>query len=180
MIITISGQPGAGSTTVSELLSKKTNYKLLTVGEIYKQIAKEKGMTAEEFWEYQEKNPEKQEEFHKELDARQKLLAETETNIIFNGKLSAFQIPRAKIKVLLTADLKTRAERTVKRDNGTIEEQKQSIKEREEMERKDWKKIYGFDYVADREYYNMIIDTTNLTPEQIVNAVIQQMKTMEE
>ena len=144
MIITISGQPGAGSTTISKLLSKKISYKLVTIGEINKQIAKEQGMTIEQFWKHLEEQPEKLEKFHKQLDEKQKKLAK-EGNIIMNGKLSAFQIPQAKIKILLTAELETRAQRTMQRDKGTIEQAREKITQREQMERKDWKQIYGFD-----------------------------------
>ena len=67
----------------------------------------------------------------------------------------------------------------MQRDGGQIEHAKEKITQREQMERKDWKQIYGFDYVADKEYYNMIIDVTKLTPEQITEAIIKQMKEVE-
>ena len=179
MIITISGQPGAGSTTISKSLSKKINYKLITIGEINKQIAREQGMTIEQFWKHLEKQPKELEKFHKQLDEKQKKLAE-EDNIILNGKLSAFQIPQANLKILIIAELEIRAQRTMQRDGGLIEQARKKITQREQMERKDWEKIYGFDYIADKEYYNMIIDASELTPEQITKAIIQQMKTTEE
>ena len=53
---------------------------------------------------------------------------------------------------------------------------KPKIIQREQMERKDWKQIYGFDYVEDKKYYNMLIDTTNLSPEEIVDQIMQAIK----
>ena len=174
MIITISGQPGAGSTTIAKMLAEKTKHKLITVGEINKQIAKEQGMEIGEFWEHLKKNPEQLKKFHKQLDEKQKKLAVG--NVIMNGKLSAFQIPHADLKILLTADVNTRAARTVKRDGGTIKEAAEKITKREKNERKEWKKIYKFDYVKDTEYYDMIINTTKLSPEEIVEKITQSME----
>ena len=49
MIITVSGVPGAGATTVSEHLAKKLRYKLVTVGELHKRLAEEEGIPSAEF-----------------------------------------------------------------------------------------------------------------------------------
>jgi len=49
MIITISGLPGSGKTTVAKKLSKKLNYEFISVGDLKGQFAKEKGMTIDEF-----------------------------------------------------------------------------------------------------------------------------------
>ena len=179
MIITISGQPGAGTTTASRMLAEKIGYRLLTVGEIHKQIAKSHGMEIEEYWKHQEKNPEEQKKFHKELDERQKKESK-KGKIIINGKLSAFQIPEADVKVLITADLTTRAERTVKRDGGTVKEAFEKIKKREKMEREGWKKIYGFDYVKDKNKYTMIINSSDKTPEEITKEIIKEIRKKEE
>ena len=175
MIITVSGQPGAGSTTIASMLAKKTKYRLLTVGELHKKIASKHGMTIEKYWEFQSKDEKAQKKFHNELDALQKKEAK-KGNIIINGKLSAFQIPNAQIKVLLTASLLERAKRTVKRDGGNIISAAWFIYRRESMERAEWRKIYSFDYVKDVRSYNVIINSGNKKPEEIVGIILKQMK----
>lgn len=176
MLITISGQPGAGSTTVAKLLSKKIRHKLLTVGEIHKKIAKKHNMTIKQYWEMQSKNKSDQEKFHKELDKYQKGIAKKEKNMIINGKLSAFQIPTAKLKILLIAELRERARRTAKRDKIPVGKAMREVGKRERMERKEWKKIYGFDYVKNKSAYDLVINVTKKTPEEIVKIIISKMK----
>ncbi len=170
MIITISGEPGAGSTTISKMLAKELGLKLVTVGELHKKIAKEKGLTVEEHWKRIRQDKQKLKEFHQKLDELQKKEAE-KGNVIINGKLSAFQIKNADLKILLTAELKERAKRVAKREKINVEEALKRIKEREEIERKEFKELYGIDYVKDKELYDMIIDTTKLTPEEITKVI---------
>lgn len=174
--MTISGAPGTGNTTVSRIVAERLRYRLVTMGEMNKEIARDAGYTMEGFWKKLEKDPDELARFHKALDQRQKDIASKETDVIFNGKLSAFQIPQARVRVLIRASLKTRAERTVKRDGGDVQEAERSIKSREESERKDWKKVYGFDYTADTEAYNLILDTDNMTAEQAADKVIEMIR----
>jgi len=180
MRVTIAGEPGAGSTTIAKKLAEKTNYKLITTGEIVKQIAKQQNKTIEQLWQEQDKNPKKEKQFNNKINNQQKKQAKKYKNIIINGKLSAYNNPKAELKILLTADIKTRAQRTAKRDRRTIKKQQQELEKREEEERKNWKKMYGFDYTKNKNKYDMIIDTTNLTPTKITNAIIKQMKKIQE
>ncbi len=176
MIITISGEPGAGSTTIARLLSKKTGYPILTVGEIHKKIAREQGLTVEEHWERLRKDEKKLEEFHKKIDEEQKKEASKHENLIINGKLSAFQIPNAELKVLLIAESRERARRIAGREGISQREALERMAEREAIERKEWRRMYGFDYVEDKNAYDMIIDSTNMTPEEIVEKIMEVIK----
>ena len=180
MKITIAGEPGAGSTTIAKRIAKKLGYKLITTGEIVKQIAKQENKTIEELWQEQDKNPKKEKQFNKKIDKQQKEQAKKYKNAIINGKLSAYNNPKAELKILLIADLKTRARRTTKRDGGTIKKQQQEIEKREKEERKNWKKIYKFDYVKNKNKYDMIIDTTELTPTKITNAITKEIKRIQD
>ena len=179
MIITIGGLPGAGSTTVVEKLAKKLKYKTVEVGELWRKIAAEEGITgaeAEKFWKEGAKDPAELKRLHNSLDRMQKDIARKEKNIIFNGKLSAFQIPWADLKIFLTAPLETRAERTAKREGISIDRAAKGIKEREDYERKEWKKIYGFDYVLDRSIYDLVINTAHFDANQIVKIIEKAVK----
>jgi len=174
MIITIGGLPGAGSTTVAQAVAKKLDYKLVTVGEMHKQIAAQEGISSaelEKIWEIGATNPTELKRFHNALDKYQKDIARKSRNAVFNGKLSAFQIPWAGMKVFLVAPLETRAERVAGREGITKEKAAKSIKEREEWERKEWKKIYGFDYAAERDIYDLVINTARWTANQIAKII---------
>lgn len=175
MIITIGGLPGAGSTTVAQLVAKKLRCKLITVGELHKQIAAEEGVDSAEFdkaWKKGVQNPYQLKRFHTSLDNLQKQLAKREKNIVFNGKLSAFQIPWADMKIFLDAPLELRAERVGFREGIAKAQAMKSIKDREDFERREWKKIYGFDYVKDREVYDLVVNTAYWSAKEIAKMIL--------
>ena len=57
MRITVSGLPGSGTTTVSKLLAEYYELELISSGEIFRRIAREKGMSLAEFGAMAEKDP---------------------------------------------------------------------------------------------------------------------------
>jgi len=180
MIITIAGEPGAGDTTVSKIVAEKLQYKLVRIGDLTKQIAKQQGKTINQLWKEQEKDIKQLVEFNKNLDEMQKKIAKEEPNIIFNSRLGAFHNPQADLKVLLIADIETRAKRTANREKTTPEKAQKMIKEREETERKQWRKIYCFDYLMDKDTYDKVIDTTDHTAEEVAEIIIKSLKVKEE
>jgi cytidylate kinase len=174
MIITIGSLPGAGSTTAAREIAKKLGYKLFTVGEMHKKVAAEEGISSaelEKMWEMGAKNPAELKRFHNALDKYQKDAARKNKNAVFNGKLSAFQIPWAGLKVFLIAPIEVRAERVAGREKMPVAKALRSIKEREEWERKEWQKIYGFDYAKERDIYDLIINTAHWNVKQIARIV---------
>ena len=44
MRITVSGLPGSGTTSLARYLSEKHNFKLISAGEVFRQMAKEHNM----------------------------------------------------------------------------------------------------------------------------------------
>ena len=79
------------------------------------------------------------------------------------------------VKILLTADLQTRAERIVKRERGDINYRKKEILKREKSENLRYKKYYDID-MNETSIYDLIIDTSNKTPEEIVNIILNKIK----
>jgi cytidylate kinase len=180
MIITVSGVPGAGSTTVSEQLSKRLKYKMVAIGELHKKLAEEEGISSAEFeraWRHDVKNPAQLKLFHNKLDKMQKNIARKEKDAVFNGKLSAFQIPWADLKVFLTAPLQVRAKRIAGREGISVDKALKSIKERESLERREWKRLYGFDYAKDLDVYDMVINTEQCDAKETAK-IIEKMVLM--
>ncbi|MFW5902818.1 MAG: cytidylate kinase family protein [archaeon] len=202
MIITISGTPGAGDTTAADALGKELDYKVIKIGEMCRKLAEEKELEIEGFWKKQEENPKKLEEFNREIDKKQKKIALKQENVVLNGKLSAYHLQNADLKIFLTADIEERAKRVLMRkkigrknyadkiDNGENEEdeklkpkeikkQIERIKKREEKETKYWEKIYGYNYIENKEKYNYILDTTDKKPSEVINQIKEKIKEME-
>jgi len=167
-VITISGEPGSGTTTIGQLLSKELNIKMVYIGEIFRELAGVYNMTLSEFGEYAEDNP----DIDHELDTRQVEIAK-QGDIILEGRLSGWMMKKNKIeafKILLTADLDTRVQRIMGREGKDYEQVKAEILKREACEQERYTDFYDADY-HDQSYYDLIIDTSELTPDEIVEKI---------
>ncbi len=96
MRITISGPIGSGKTTVCNLLSERTGMPYVVSGHIFRQMAKEHGLSLAEFGRLAEKEP----RFDIELDQRMVRLAEEKEDIILEGRLVAQMLTRHRIPAL--------------------------------------------------------------------------------
>ena len=176
MRITISGKAGSGKSTVAKLLSKKLNLRHYSIGDLMRAIAQEKRLSLLEF----NKLAEKDKSIDFELDNKLKELGKKKDNFVVDGRLTAFFIPIAEIRIFLDADDKVRAQRILKdkrqqEKSKNLKEAMSSIRKREESERKRYKKYYGVSYF-DKKLYNYIINTTRLNPNQVVERIINVVK----
>ena len=170
--ITISGTPGSGKSTVAQLLEKKLGLKYIYSGLIFRELADKHKMALDEFGKYCEDHS----EIDRELDDRQLEILK-KGNVILEGRLSGWiayrnQIPA--LKVSIDADLNARAKRIVNREEGAIEKRKKEIKEREKCEVRRYKDYYEID-IKDKSIYDIIIDSSNKTPEEIVELIIKKL-----
>jgi cytidylate kinase len=171
--ITISGLPGTGKTTVAKLLEKQLGIRYVYSGEIFREMAKKYKMSLEEFGKYCETH----QEIDEKLD-RYQLSILRKRNVIVEGRISgwlAYQNHIPAVKVLLDADINVRAGRIVKREQGNVEERKKEILTREKSEATRYKKYYGID-VRDTSIYDVIVDASEKTPEEIMKIIIEHLE----
>jgi predicted cytidylate kinase len=171
--ITISGTPGSGKSTVGRLLSEKTGLKYVYSGDIFRKTAKKYNMSLEEFGSYCETHK----EVDKELDDYQLEILRN-GNVIIEGRITGWIAYRNNIpalKVILDADIETRAGRIVNRESGDVEKRKQEMLNREKSEALRYKKYYNID-LKDTSIYDLVIDSADKTPDEIVDLVTQKIK----
>jgi cytidylate kinase len=171
-LITISGEPGSGTTTIAKLLSEKTGLRLAYIGETFRQLAKEHGMNLQVFSKYAETHP----EIDLELDKRQVQNAQ-DGNVILEGRLSGWLVKKNGISgfsVLLIAALDTRIKRVMGREDKDYELVRSEILARERCEQERYQKFYNINYLA-TEHYDLIIDTSELTAVEIVQKIMESM-----
>ena len=171
--ITISGTPGSGKSTVAMLLEKKLGIKYVYSGMLFRELAEKHHMSLEDFGKYCEKNP----DIDKELDAQQLKILQ-KGDVILEGRLAGWLAYRNNIsalKIMIDADINTRAERIVKREKGDVKTRKQEIIKREKSEILRYKKYYDID-LRDKSIYDLVINTGDKTPESIVNMIIKEIK----
>jgi predicted cytidylate kinase len=170
MRITINGIPGSGKTTVARILSKKLGLKYYGVGQMRREIAKERGLTIAEL----NKIGEKDAWTDNAVDDFQKKLVKKD-NFIADGRLPWYFIPNS-IKVFLTVKPEIGAERIFneKRQEErykNVKEEMKSLRERLESDVKRYQKYYGIKNVYSLKNYDIVIDTSDLSINQMNKSV---------
>ncbi|HHE75518.1 MAG: AAA family ATPase [Thermoplasmata archaeon] len=171
MRITISGPPGSGKTTVAKLLADKLKYPLICGGDIFRSMAKKKGMDIIEFSKYAEKNW----EIDREVDKRIIEMAEDLKDVVIDSRLSGWLMHLNNIpsyKVYINASLEIRAKRIWKREGGELPKIMERVKIREESEKRRYREIYGINF-EDLSIYDLVVDSNDLTPEEVVECIIE-------
>ncbi len=179
MNITITGNLGSGKSTVCKELAK-IDYRIISTGTIFREIAKERGLSVKELNE--EVNKEiaaGKHDIDDMIDNRSKKLGEELDNAVFDSRL-AWNFVGTSFKVFLTVDINEAAERVFhdNRDTETyasVQECKQALLERQLLEQKRFEKLYGIDYY-NMCNYNLVLETTNAAPEVIAKEILKQFE----
>ncbi len=173
MIITVSGLPGSGTTTASELLSDETSMELLSSGEVFRAMAKERDMSLEEFSDLAETD----QEIDKKLDER--MVKRAEEGMILEGRLTGHLLDRSEkeaYKVWLKAPLDVRINRIADREPIEDEDRlKERVIKREKSEKKRYQEYYDID-LTDMSIYDDIIDSVKNSPKRIVKKIMEGAK----
>ncbi|MFH0804989.1 MAG: AAA family ATPase, partial [Patescibacteria group bacterium] len=99
MIITISGKPGSGKSTVAERLAAALGYRRYYVGAMRREAARKRGMTLAEFNTLGETDHRTDTEF----DEQVRQLGQREDNFIIEGRVAFKFIPQS-LKVFVDVD----------------------------------------------------------------------------
>lgn len=174
-LVTISGPPAAGTTTLSTALEESLDFELINGGDIFRRIAVERDLTLDEMNELAKND----DSIDKELDARLQEIIVDHLNgerepdgngLIVESRLAGWHADgRADVSVYLHAPLEVRVERIDSRDE-TVEE----LARREQNEAERYKDYYGID-VTDTSVYDIIIDTSSVCEEEMVDTVTDEI-----
>jgi cytidylate kinase len=157
MQITVSGLPGSGTTTLSRLLSEYYELELVSSGEIFRKMAKERGMSLAEFGALAERDP----SIDLDIDKNQKSIIHTQDNIILESRLAGHMaqgVPNV-LKIWIKAPLLTRVRRIQRREKSiSFDGELEKTVEREKSEALRYKNYYGID-ITDLSIYDIVIDS---------------------
>lgn len=179
MIITISGTPGSGKSTVAKILAKKLKLKHYSTGDFMREMAKKRKITLEEIGELAKTDP----TIDQGLDQRQIQLGKKEDNFIIDGRLSFHFIPHS-IKIFIDVDLQEGARRILNDINSGLrkEEQAKNIQEmvkktidRKKSETERYQKYYHLD-PNEKKNYDLVLDSTNMVAEKVAEKIIKFIK----
>lgn len=178
MIITLTGKPCSGKGTLAKVLKDKYNFKVYSVGEIFKEEAKKRGLSSEEFNKLLLSDP----KYDNFLDERTAELGKKwkNENVVFDSRLAWHFIPHS-FKVFLDLDEDEMAKRLVNSDREgkekytDIEEAKRTVIERFNAENVRYQKFYGIDNL-DMSNYDLVLSSKNKTPEELADIVYSVYK----
>ena len=170
MKITISGLGGVGKGTVAKLLAKKLNFKYLSGGDFFRNLSKKIGISIYDFHKILEKNK----KYDSKLDNMQKEFGKNNTNFVLESRLGWYFIPDS-IKIKLICDENIRFERISKRENLELNLVVKKEKERFNSVVKRYKKLYNLDDFLNDKNFDIIIDTSDKTPEKIVDIILSKI-----
>lgn len=172
-VICISGQPACGTSTVAKIIAEKLGLDYFSPGQYFKkQSSGKETESAITVWKTEKGSSR---DFHNDIDRLQLEIAE-KGSVVIDGKLSIRMVKNADLKVWLKADIHKGAERVAKRDFINHESALAKLKEKEELERKNWKKIYGFDYFEQENDADLVIDNTELSAEETAQKILEFRK----
>jgi cytidylate kinase len=176
MLITISGLHGTGKSTIGKSLAEKLDLDYYSTGDAFRSLASEKNMSLEEFSKYVEKNP----KVDKELDQKILEIASKKKDVVIDSLLSGYLLrDNADCTILLEAPLETRIRRMMDRDEENYQEKLKETKQREESEISRFKELYGIDITNEdlkEETFDIIVNTKNLSIEEVVNTIIGKLQ----
>jgi len=165
LIITISGPPGSGKSTLSKIISAKLGLELVSMGDVFRKCARDRCMSLEEFGQIAKCN----EKIDREIDEMQKKIARENDNIMIEGRLSGFLVD-ADLKVWLKAPLEIRAQRIAKRECKSLAKAMEETAIREQCERERYLSYYEID-IKDLSVYDIVIDSSKWSAEEISEIV---------
>jgi len=184
MIVTISGVPGSGKTTVAKILASRLNMKFYSMGGLRGKMAIERGLTIAELNTLGETDP----ITDTTVDEYQKELGGKEDGFIVEGRLSWHFIPHS-FKVLLLCEPTEAARRIFASQPSDIQERHdepiyqnvadahQKLDARIASDHLRYQKYYGIKNYLDSAHYDLVLDTTkNERPEQTVEQILVFLK----
>lgn len=176
-IIALSGDLASGKGAVSKVLMDKLNFGIYRNGEYARKLASERGLNITSFNAYLTDHP----EIDLQIEKSAAEYAKDHDNFIIDARLGWYAVPES-FKVYLKVDIDVAAERAFNDENrketekfDTVEEQKQDIIKRFKLENERYWKLYHV-RKEDMSNYDLVIDTTQITPEDVANKIIEEYK----
>lgn len=177
MIITITGKPCTGKSTLAEIFENKYNFERICAGQIFKKEAKNLGIDILDF--IKSKDIYKIDE---KVDNYLKQIYNTRLNddIIIESRTSWSFMPEAfnvfvDLPEEIMADRLFNSDRHESEKGISIHHAKQKVSERYKSDVERYKKLYNID-CDDLSNYDFVIDNSNLTPEQTADEIYKAYK----
>lgn len=174
-IISIGGELASGKGTISKILMKDLGYGVYRNGDYFRKLGTDMGMDVTTFNIYVESHP----EIDRQIENSAAEYAKEHDNFIIDARLGWYAVPES-FKVYLKVDIDVAAKRAfndeLRKESekfASVEEQKQDMLKRYELENKRYFELYNV-HKEDELNYDLVIDTTYLTPEEVAKKIKEE------
>lgn len=170
-MITISGKPGSGKSTIARALAAKLGYAHHSAGDLFREIARRRGLTPLELNERIHSDP----SIDREIDAATRKLGRTKKNFVLDARLGFLFLPHS-FKVFLDVSPAVAGKRVFsqmresEQENTSIRRTIQNLATRLQNETRDYEKRYHVTY-TDPRHFDLVIDSSRRRPEAIVEYI---------
>ncbi|MBP5161255.1 MAG: cytidylate kinase family protein [Alphaproteobacteria bacterium] len=172
--ITITGELGSGKSTVAKLVAQHFGFATFSTGDAQRLLAEQRHMTTLQL--NQLSMTDKSIDY--QIDSQFEKLAKEKTPYVVDSRLAFHFLPTS-FKVMLTVDPQVGAERIMQANRSsekaytTVQDCLESNTKRRQMEQKRFMELYQVD-ISDKNNFDLVIDTTDKTPEDIAKSIISQ------
>lgn len=170
MLITLSGLPGSGTSTVARTLASRLGIEHLDGGTVFRTMASEQGLSLAEFARIAEAD----DAIDRALDDRLVDRARG-GDVLLESRLAGWLATNAQLtalRVWISCDERERARRVAGRDEHDLDEALAHNQEREASERTRYLTYYGID-LTDLSIYDLVLDSTSTVPEVLVDRLAE-------
>lgn len=171
LLITVSGPPGSGASSTSQALAEALGVQRVDGGEVFRELAEERGMSLTQFSARADEEP----EIDRLIDRRLQRVAEvwgaSNKGFVLESRLAGWLAGnRADLRVWLSAPEEVRVDRTADR-----EEMESEMRVREVQEIGRFERAYGVD-VTDTSFYDLSLNTARWSRESVVAIILQAIE----
>jgi len=180
MIITIAGLPGSGKTTVAKIVAEHLGYEHQSMGDLRGEVALKHGMTMDELNEVGKTK----DWAHREVDEYVEELGKTKDCIVVDTWIGFHLIPDS-IKIFVTVDLDEAGKRVFGDSANRPDERNYSspadatdvLRKRIVATDEGYQRLYGVSFL-DESHYDFKIDSTDISPSDVAEKIIEFVSTI--
>ena len=168
MLLSVSGLPGSGTSSVSRQVAARLGVQHLDGGTVFRSLAAERNMSLADFGKLAETD----ESIDLELDARLAARARA-GDVLLESRLAGWILTNeglSGLRVWIACDPAERARRVSGRDGGTLEDAVAANAAREASEAARYLAYYGID-IADLGVYDLVLDSTSTVVADLVEVI---------
>jgi CMP/dCMP kinase len=168
MLLTVSGPPGSGKSTTAKLLADAFDLDHVSGGDIFRELADERGYTPLEFNKLAEEN----DQIDRDLDRRLREIAIEDDDLVLESRLAGWLAgDHADFRFWLDAPAQVRGNRIAEREEKNPQRATEETKAREASEAQRYEEYYGID-IRDLTIYDLSVNTARWEPDAVLDMLV--------